>query len=670
LITAALALSFLALAITAVVPNVPVIVAAAVASLGVEWIMCRWQRGMVAAFAKTHADVALRHLLRDMLIVVALVRLQAQGEENGLVAPLLFLLGFYALHFAIQAAALVVRRRRTLPVLTRNIDTSGLGLSAAPPWLLRQSAYRLLVFGLPTTTGLLAAGVTGEALWAVCGIGLSAVVALAGLGVLLSHLLPGRRPPSEAEVLDWFDAWLAEYRPTVGMYFSGGASSAYQANMWLGPLAKLDGRPLIVLRERFMMQKIAATDIPVVCLPQVHHLMRLEHSTLQALIHPSNSGKTSQVLRIPTIKHAFVNHGESDKLSSCNPYAKAYDEVWVAGREARERYALADIGVEDKDVVEIGRPQLDGIRAYGGAPAGEFTDVLYAPTWEGWDGNPGNTSVIEAGENLVRALLADPRVRLVYKPHPLTGSVDPRAGAADRRIRELVAAANRERTGPRPGPETAAELERRTAELDRLTTASSLLRRSADGLERMMLQTAPEPGRAAAVAAATDAWVDAYWAALPEWEHQIVTDARPDIHACFNRADLLLSDVSSVISDYLASGKPYAVANTSGLSETAFRECFPTVRAATVLTPDAAGVPELLERVRRPELDDLADARAELKLRLLGPSDPPSQKRFDDAMRALCDEALRHRRRMAEREARIPGQRAAAPQGGAEVPAG
>ncbi|CAM5259200.1 hypothetical protein SHIRM173S_10351 [Streptomyces hirsutus] len=50
--------------------------------------------------------------------------------------------------------------------------------------------------------------------------------------------------------------------------------------------------------------------------------MRLEHSTLRVLIHPSNSGKTSQVLRIPTIKHAFVNHGESDKLSSCNPYAE------------------------------------------------------------------------------------------------------------------------------------------------------------------------------------------------------------------------------------------------------------------------------------------------------------------------------------------------------------
>ena len=178
-----------------------------------------------------------------------------------------------------------------------------------------------------------------------------------------------------------------------------------------------------------MVQKIAATDIPIVCLPKVSTLMRLEQSTLQVLIHPSNSGKTSQVLRIPTIKHTFVNHGESDKLSSCNPYAKAYDEVWVAGPAARERYALAEVGVEDKDVVEIGRPQLDGVRPYAGAAGrARALTVLYAPTWEGWDGNPGNTSVVAAGENLVRALLADPGVRLLYKPHPLTGSVDPRGG--------------------------------------------------------------------------------------------------------------------------------------------------------------------------------------------------------------------------------------------------
>ncbi|PNV36840.1 hypothetical protein C1708_21770 [Streptomyces sp. DH-12] len=653
-----LAGAYAAQAVAALAPHVPLLLAATALSLAAEGVLYRWQRGVPALFAKAHADVTVRHVLRDLLLVVGLLRLGEQQRETQYAPLLAGLLLCYALHCAIQAVSVLVRRTRTLPVVTRNIDASALRLTSAPPALLRRPGHRLLVFGLPATAGLTATAVTDDTRCAAAGIALSLALALGGLVTLSLRLLPGRRPAGEQEVLAWFDAWLAEYRPTVGLYFSGGPSSVYQAGMWLEPLARLDGRPLIVLRERSMVSRIPATDIPIVCLPKVPTLMRLEHSTLQVLIHPSNSGKTSQVLRIPTIKHAFVNHGESDKLSSCNPYAKAYDEVWVAGPAARERYALAEVGVEDKDVVEIGRPQLDAVRPYAGPPTGAYTTVLYAPTWEGWDGNPGNTSVIAAGENLVRALLADPGVRLLYKPHPLTGSVDPRAGAADRRVRELIRAANRARSGSRPAPSK--ELAARTAELTRLTAAE--FREGADQAERMLVQSAPPPGRAEAVARATAAWEAAYWASLPEWEHQVVVDARPSLYSCFNVADLLISDVSSVISDFLASGKPYAVANTGGMSEAAFRAAFPTVTAATVLTPDATGVPALLEAVRHPEKDGLAQARADLRLELLGPAEPSSQERFAGAVRALCAAAGTHRARMTGRTAAgVPGPRQAPP---------
>ncbi|MFI6933050.1 hypothetical protein [Streptomyces sp. NPDC050287] len=635
-------------------PYVPLLLAATAVSLATEGVLYRWQRDMLSLFAKSHADLTLRHVLRDLLLVVGLLRIGEQDRETAYAPLVAGLLLFYGLHCAIQAVSVLVRRTRTLPVVTRNIDASALRLSPAPPVLLRRAGPRLLAYGLPSTAGLLAAVATGAPGCAGFGVAVSLGLALKGLYDLLVRLLPSRRPAGEQEVLDWFDAWLARYRPTVGLYFSGGASSAYQANMWLEPLAKLDGRPLIVLRERFMVQKIAATDVPIVCLPKVSTLLRLEQSTLRVLLHPSNSGKTSQVLRIPRLKHAFVNHGESDKLSSCNPYAKAYDEVWVAGPAARERYARAEVGVEDKDVVEIGRPQLDAVRPYAGPPTGPYTTVLYAPTWEGWDGNPGNTSVIEAGENLVRALLADPGVRLLYKPHPLTGSVDPRAGAADLRIRELIRAANRERSGKRPS--RGDELARLARELDRLTMTSC--RAGADTVERMLAQSTPVPGRAEAVARATAAWEEAYWASLPEGEHQIVTDARPALYSCFDHADLLVSDVSSVVGDFLASGKPYAVANTSGLAPDAFRKAFPTAGAATVLTPDAAGVPQLLDAVRHPERDELAVERAELKRRLLGPDEPAAQTRFEHAVQALCSAARQHRARLAERlAAELPGQR-------------
>ncbi|WP_327356053.1 hypothetical protein [Streptomyces sp. NBC_01304] len=641
---------------SALLPNLPVFIVASVGGLALDTYLQYKQPGLLAVLSKIRFDVTVRQLLRDMLIVVGLLRLPGINplEEQ---APLtIALLAFYVVHFANQALAVLIRRTRQLPIVTRNIDASALRLSAAPPRILaRRQAHRLLTFSIPATIGMMATAISEDVLEGAIGVGISLALMVGGTGYLATWLLPKKRAVHEKKVMEWLDKWLAAYKPTVAMYFSGGTSSAYQANMWLSTLAAVDGKPLIVLRERFMVQKIDATDVPILCVPKVANMFALENSTLKMMLHPANAAKTSQVLRIPTIKHAFTNHGESDKLSSCNPYAKAYDEVWVAGPAARDRYQLADIGVEDKDVVEVGRPQLSPILPYEGAPKGTYTTVLYAPTWEGWDGNPGNTSVILAGENIVKHLLADDAVRVLYKPHPMTGSVDPRAGAANERIKAMIREANTGRSGARPGPEAARELARRTVALDQLT--STHFRTSADEMERMLLQGAPDGDRAAAVAEATEAWEAAYWASFPEWEHQVITDARPAIFTCFNQADLLISDVSSVVSDWLSSEKPYAVANTTGMSEADFRAGFPTVRAAAILSPKAGGVPALLESVRHPEKDPYAEERAELKEHLLGPSDPPSIDRFNAAIRALCTRADERRVRMTSRLAEIPSQR-------------
>jgi hypothetical protein len=647
---------FTAQIVSALLPNIPVFVTASAAGLLLDTYLQYRDPGLLALLGKVRFDALVRQLLRDMLILVGLLRIDGIDPLREQAPLLVGLLVFYAVHFACQAVSVLVRRTRTLPIVTRNIDASELRLTAAPPRILaRRQAHRLLTFSLPITAGLVLTAATQDATWGGAGLGIGLTLLVAGTAYLATWLLPKKRAKSEQQVMEWLDKWLARYRPTTAMYFSGGTTSAYQANMWLSTLSQLE-KPLIVLRERFMVQKIDATDVPVICFPKVSTMFSLENSTLKMMLHPANAAKTSQVLRIPTVKHAFINHGESDKLSSCNPYAKAYDEVWVAGPAARERYALAEVGVEDKDIVEVGRPQLAPIRPYAGPPTGTYTTVLYAPTWEGWDGNPGNTSVVLAGENIVRGLLADDKVRLLYKPHPMTGSVDPRAGAANERIKAMIREANTKRSGARPGAEAAAELARRTAALDKLTSTS--FRASADEMERMLLQSTPSGDRAAAISEATLAWEKAYWASFPEWEHRIITEARPAIFACFNASDLLISDVSSVVSDWLSSEKPYSVANTSGMPEAAFRAAFPTVSAGVVLTPKASGVPALLDSVRNPEKDSFVKARADLKEQLLGPSDPPSLVRFDRAVKALCAKADDRRVRMESRlAAEIPSPR-------------
>lgn len=160
--------------------------------------------------------------------------------------------------------------------------------------------------------------------------------------------------------------------------------------MWLETMEQMEARPLILLRERTILEKMAPTSVPVICVPGGIHLMNLDLSMVRVALYCANVGKNIHLLRVPTMKHVFIGHGDSDKAASVNPFTKAYDEVWVAGRAGRDRYAIADVGIRDEDVVEVGRPQLAPIAAGQDAPPRDrIPTVLYAPTWEGWDDNPG-----------------------------------------------------------------------------------------------------------------------------------------------------------------------------------------------------------------------------------------------------------------------------------------
>ncbi|MEU4093581.1 hypothetical protein [Streptomyces sp. NPDC026673] len=643
-------------------PGTALLVGAAVIGYAADLCLHSGKSAPPKILGQLQAEAVTRQALRDLLLVIGLLRLDDGPSTSFLLLCLGGLLTVHGAHIALQAGVVLVQRGRRLPVVTRNIDTSALSLPSPPPSVItRRPGLRMLLIQLTAVAGLSVTAATGHTVWALAGVALSVVIAAVALAVLAAAVLRGRRAPQPEEVMEWFDAWLRDYQPTVGMYFSGGSSSAYQANMWLSALAKLDGRPVIVLRERGMVARIGPTDLPIVCLPKVADLMRLGDTSLKVLLHPANAPKTSQVLRIPSIMHAFVNHGESDKLSSCNPYAKAYDEVWVAGPAARERYALAAVGVADEDIVEVGRPQLAGVeRGSGPVRDGEPVTVLYAPTWEGWTDDPGNTSIVLAGEKLVSKLIADPGVRLLYRPHPLTGSVDPRAGAANQRIIKLIEEANQSRPQAGASPEQLALLERTERELDRLTAAWSL--GASEDLEPVADQGVTGGlSVTEAIRRATEEWEAVYWTARPATEHQVLTAEKPGLYSCFNHSDVLITDVSSVISEFMVSGKPYAVTNTTDLSEEGFRETFPTVRAGTVLTPKGKGLDGLLKVARGTAEDTLATAREELREYLLGPAVPTSAERFQVAVHALAARVDERRAKAARGTAQVvPRQRAGA----------
>ena len=88
-----------------------------------------------------------------------------------------------------------------------------------------------------------------------------------------------------------------------------------------------------------------------------------------------------------------------------------------------------------------------------------------------------------------------------------------------------------------------------------------------------------------------------------------------DVAACFNASDALITDVSSIASDYLASGKPFAMCAVLSSGE-AFRAEFPMARVAYVIEPDLSTLDEALDHLHGD--DPLAEKRLAYRTYCLG----------------------------------------------------
>lgn len=632
---------FPVLMLAALVPSVPAFAAAAAVTYLADHYLHRKGSYLINRLGKVRAGLSIRFLIRQLLLILLLARLSLADNLIYYGAIACFI-AFYGLQAPHGALVQLIRNRRRMPVATRNVDlASRIRIPDAPPRkLLHRSAEKMLHLDLAAVVGILVAAQVKMSLIGFIGIGLTVALATLYVLTLVPFVRGGRIPPNAEKVLAAVDDWLGEYKPETVLYFSGSKDSAYQVNMWLDTMEKLESKPLIILRERAILNNLAPTTVPVICVPGGVHLMNMDLSTVRVALYAANVGKNIHMLRVPTIKHVFIGHGDSDKLASVNPYSKVYDEVWTAGRAGRDRYAIADVGVRDDDIVEVGRPQLAPIQTWQGVPEGRIPTVLYAPTWEGWDGNPGNTSIVLAGENIVEKLVAaDPPVRVLYKPHPFTGTVSKEAGAAHRRITALVQKAAAERAiNTRFIADTAvqaqakAELERIEARLAQLSRSGGDRGDEAEATRDGLIDTAKHQE----VARLRAEWNDAYWRSFPSWEHRVITGAEPRLYDCFNVSDAMVSDISSVVSDFIASGKPYAVTDSAGVGVEEFKRNNTAVRAAVILSNSASELGELLGAVRDPAADPLAEDRKELKQYLLGPDEPTSLEQFNTAVANLA----------------------------------
>jgi hypothetical protein len=555
-----LAASFVVLFVAAWANWPAVLIAALVVGVAADLRGTRRTRKIFEVLERSRFGAVERQVARDAALLLLLWR-SARLPAATVAALAVAVVGSYAVVSTYLLVREYLQRIRALPVETRNVDLSALRLPTAPRpiWLLGDDW--LVAPWAVSALGLILADLTGRSAYGFAGVIVSIVAEVAAVAVMLAALVRARHLRRRGWVFQTTRQALADRQPEVVLYHSGAPGSAYQVNMWLSTLEDL-GRPaMVLLRQGDILSELEPTSLPVACVPSASDVMDLDLPSLRLALYVGNVAENVHLWRNGRLRHVFVGHGDSDKAASSNRVSRIYDQVWVAGPAGRERYRLSDSGVPDSAIVEVGRPQLRGIDLFA-PPYGRRLTVLYAPTWEGWSDDMDLTSVPTMGVELVEQLLADPDVRVIYRPHPLAGTRSPALRAAHQRL------------------------------VSRLTAAG---------------QT-------------------------------VVGAEGPSLYDCFNQVDVLITDVSSLISEFIVSGKPYVVTNPGSAPD--FVERYPTVAGGYLLQP-GNGLAPILEELRGPQPDRMAQQREQIRHHLLGPSSADPLALFRTAVDALIGPPVR-----------------------------
>lgn len=539
--------------------------------LGLPWLgLAAWLAGALVEWLATPADTAvarlldlvglrpqLRALLRS-LVAAALVFGTTAGTPAGLgyVSAVLFL----QLAWTAQ------------PVLATWLSRSAPPLRYAPqaatqpgPFTAHARAYARAVGTPGILVGLEALALCGALAGAagllepVAALVVEVVVVVAALAHLASTVLQalalrrGQRGQAEALLAD-----LSAIVPSFLVYVSLGArQSRYIVNQWLPALDALPRDGLLVVREANQLGPLAATRHPVVHAPTTRHVELLTLPPVRVAFYLAYGERNSTLLRDPRLAHVMLAHGDSDKATSANALIRAFDETWVAGQAAIDRFTAAGIELGPERFAVIGRPQAAGLPT---GPSGREPRVLlYAPTFEGYYEQTTLSSLDVLGVELVRRVLAGhPELQVWFRPHPASGVVRPSMLAA------------------------IAEIE-------------GLLRAAGSG-------------------------------------HRLVSDLT--MEECLAGADVLVADVSSVVSDYLATGRPVIVCNPAGLTPDAFVAAYPSQASSYLVGPGLADLDRALDHALGD--DPLREARAAMRAHVLG--DPPGgpQAAFAANLERLC----------------------------------
>jgi hypothetical protein len=236
----------------------------------------------------------------------------------------------------------------------------------------------------------------------------------------------------------------------IAVFFATGPENFYQFEQWRLPLEHLaTQRPVFVIVDRPDTGDLVlgTSSLPVAFARGSASLERLvAERDVRVVLYLNQLEANFRMLRFASPVHIQIGHGESDKDSSISNQHKAYDLVFVGGDAGRDRLGQALRGFDaNEHTLLVGRPQLD--YTYQGAPSWPRDSgmrVWYAPTWAGDRPSIAYGSLASHGVAIIEALLADPSIRVIYRPHPRTRYTTREHRDADKAVRALLA-----RTGDR-----------------------------------------------------------------------------------------------------------------------------------------------------------------------------------------------------------------------------
>ncbi|RZK48070.1 MAG: hypothetical protein EOO99_11520 [Pedobacter sp.] len=148
----------------------------------------------------------------------------------------------------------------------------------------------------------------------------------------------------------------------------------------------------------------------------------LKAKSLKIFLYPTNRPNNfGYINKFPHIKHVFIGHGDSDKLSSSSRFSTVYDYLLVADRGACFRYSSRGVFIPKERFLPIGAPTIPNLDVIITNKNKKLQNLLYAPTSEGKASDSNFSSLCELNWEEAFKNLLDKGYVIDFRSHPGAG---------------------------------------------------------------------------------------------------------------------------------------------------------------------------------------------------------------------------------------------------------